>query len=312
LISAPASAAGSGSLTAFVDCVNIDKTTGEATAYLGYTNTTGSIQTVAIGDNNQLFPLSPNSGQPTNFQQGTVAQAFSVTFDPADFPAIAWILDGIEIDATAADPACVNGVTTQPTNITTTGATLNGVLIPQGPGAMYSFDYGTDPTLPTSTTKMATTTVNTTPQSFAGSQPGVVELPLTGLTPGTTYYARIDAETGSITTQGPVLSFTTTPLAPLVIQTTTLPIAAAGKAYNAQLTGTGGVAPYLWKISAGSLPTGLTLNSSTGVISGTTQLIGTAHFTVTLSDPALPTVQPISENLSITVNNAVVWSPLTQ
>jgi hypothetical protein len=53
-----------------------------------------------------------------------------------------------------------------------------------------------------------------------------------------------------------------------VVLITTLPNAAPGVAYSATLTASGSPAP-TWSIVSGSLPTGLSLNSTTGVISGT-------------------------------------------
>lgn len=51
------------------------------------------------------------------------------------------------------------------------------------------------------------------------------------------------------------------------VGTTSLPVVTPGVAYSKTLQVLGGKAPYVWSIS--SLPTGLSLNSSTGVISGT-------------------------------------------
>lgn len=48
-----------------------------------------------------------------------------------------------------------------------------------------------------------------------------------------------------------------------------LPNVTKDEPYNETLFGTGGVAPYTWDITAGTLPTGLSLNPATGVISGT-------------------------------------------
>jgi large repetitive protein len=60
--------------------------------------------------------------------------------------------------------------------------------------------------------------------------------------------------------------------------------AKVGHAYSARLFATGGVAPKRWKIVAGSLPAGLRLNATTGVISGTARRAGTAHVTVQVTD----------------------------
>ena len=55
----------------------------------------------------------------------------------------------------------------------------------------------------------------------------------------------------------------------LTISTTSLPNGQVGVAYSATLTATGGTTPYAWSITSGVLPTGLSLNASTGLISGT-------------------------------------------
>ena len=67
------------------------------------------------------------------------------------------------------------------------------------------------------------------------------------------------------------------------ITTATLPGATFGTAYSATLTGTGGITPYTWTVSQGTLPAGLSL-SGAGVLSGTATAGGTASFTVKLTD----------------------------
>jgi len=55
-------------------------------------------------------------------------------------------------------------------------------------------------------------------------------------------------------------------------------------AYSAALSGTGGVVPYTWSIGSGSLPSGLSLTASSGVISGTTSQAGSYSFTAAVTD----------------------------
>jgi hypothetical protein len=55
-------------------------------------------------------------------------------------------------------------------------------------------------------------------------------------------------------------------------------------AYTDTLTAAGGTTPYTWSVSAGSLPAGLTLTASTGVVAGTPTTAGTFSFTVKVTD----------------------------
>jgi hypothetical protein len=69
-----------------------------------------------------------------------------------------------------------------------------------------------------------------------------------------------------------------------------LPAAVANKPYSATIKAIGGKGTLSWSIVSGSLPTGLTLNSATGVISGTPKVSGpypvSFPFTLRVSDPA--------------------------
>jgi hypothetical protein len=68
----------------------------------------------------------------------------------------------------------------------------------------------------------------------------------------------------------------------LSITTTSLPSATVGTPYSAQLSATGGTTPYKWSIRTGSLPPGLTLDATTGAITGTpTPTVSTAPYTAT-------------------------------
>lgn len=62
---------------------------------------------------------------------------------------------------------------------------------------------------------------------------------------------------------------------------------------RASIEGTvpGGNATVDWSISAGSLPPGLSLGGTTGVISGTPTAPGTYNFTVRTADPGEPSFQ---------------------
>ena len=77
---------------------------------------------------------------------------------------------------------------------------------------------------------------------------------------------------------------TVSPLAKLSIQTVGLPAGLAGTAYAASLKVAGGVGPYNWQVSSGALPQGLSLDRSSGTISGTTLHSGDFSFTASVTD----------------------------
>jgi len=87
----------------------------------------------------------------------------------------------------------------------------------------------------------------------------------------------------------------------LSITTASLPNGQIGVAYSQTLTATGGTLPYTWSI-VGALPTGLSLNAATGIISGTpTQGGSTASFTAQVTDSETPAAS-VTAPLSITVS----------
>jgi hypothetical protein len=69
----------------------------------------------------------------------------------------------------------------------------------------------------------------------------------------------------------------------LTITTTSLPVGTVQAPYSQTLAANGGTTPYTWAVTAGTLPAGLSLNTSTGVISGTPTTAGTQNFTVTVN-----------------------------
>ncbi len=67
-------------------------------------------------------------------------------------------------------------------------------------------------------------------------------------------------------------------LAQLTITTSTLPNGTQNAPYSTTVAATGGVTPYTWSISSGSLPAGLHLNVGTGAITGTPSGGGVSTF----------------------------------
>ena len=73
----------------------------------------------------------------------------------------------------------------------------------------------------------------------------------------------------------------------VIISTSALPGGQVPNAYSQNVVAVGGAAPYAWQISAGNLPTGLTLGSSTSntvAISGIPSAAGTFNFTIRVDE----------------------------
>src|SRR5262249_14514359 len=65
-------------------------------------------------------------------------------------------------------------------------------------------------------------------------------------------------------------------------------------AYSQTVSASGGTSPYTYSVSVGSLPTGLSLNSSTGAITGTPTVANTFSFTIKAVDSTTGTGSPFS------------------
>jgi Putative Ig domain len=161
-------------------------------------------------------------------------------------------------------------------------------------------------------------TGGTAPYSWsisAGALPGGLTLSSAGLISGTptvigtfSFTAKITdaaAQTAAASMQISIIQV------PLTITTTALPNGALGTAYSATLAAAGGNAPYTWSLTSGTLPTGLSLDASTGAIAGTpTQLITSSPLTFRVTDSTTPTAQTKSANLTLTISNiGVTLSP---
>src|SRR5581483_8667630 len=90
----------------------------------------------------------------------------------------------------------------------------------------------------------------------------------------------------------------------LAITTSSLPNGQVQLAYSTTLQAQGGTTPYTWSVSSGSLPAGLTLNPSTGTLSGTPTQSGTYSFTIQVADSSPSTAQKASKSFQITIASA--------
>ncbi|HLI56010.1 MAG TPA: putative Ig domain-containing protein [Actinomycetota bacterium] len=91
--------------------------------------------------------------------------------------------------------------------------------------------------------------------------------------------------------------------ASLLVSTLSLPNGTVSEPYLTTLGATGGVGPYAWSLSSGTLPAGLSLSGSTGVIAGTPTTPGTAAITVAVQDSSSP-AKTASQSLTVTIDAA--------
>ncbi len=128
----------------------------------------------------------------------------------------------------------------------------------------------------------------------SGALPPGLSLDATGTLSGTattagtyTFVVQVtDSSTAAKTAQRQytIVVFT----APITITTVSLPNGVIGDPYDDAVAVNGGVAPYSWSVSAGSLPAGLALDAGTGAVTGTPTGAGTYTFTIQAADSSNP------------------------
>ncbi len=87
----------------------------------------------------------------------------------------------------------------------------------------------------------------------------------------------------------------------LCFLTTSLPDGDLNSFYRQSLIASGGVPPYTFGIKSGNLPTGLSLDTKSGLISGTPTAIGTYTFSLEVSD-SLPCCSTTIQSYSVKIN----------
>jgi phosphodiesterase/alkaline phosphatase D-like protein len=170
--------------------------------------------------------------------------------------------------------------------ITSAGATLS-----------LTFNPGTSATtvLYCVSTTQACTPNLTYSSGQAGNSNVTVTKSLSGLSASTTYYVNFSASNAAGSATAPAeFSFTTdAPPTNLTITSSSLPsTSVGGSAYNQTLTAAGGTGGSLtWSVTAGSLPAGLSLAGSTGVISGNATTYGAYTFTISVTNGSATVTQ---------------------
>jgi hypothetical protein len=90
--------------TPILECVFKDTGTGQYNSLWGYNNSSGSVETIAIGSGNGFTPSPQNRGQPTSFKPGTNDNVFVVTWNGVG--SLTWSLNGHNLAATSGSTQC--------------------------------------------------------------------------------------------------------------------------------------------------------------------------------------------------------------
>ena len=203
-------------------------------------------------------------------------------------------------------------ITGTPTTAGTSRFTVRAVKDSKSAEKQLSITVSPIPTITITTESLPSGTVNTSYSATltsstagatwtvsSGNLPSGLTLSTSGAISGTptrtgSYTFTIRAVYGTASDEK---QFTVTISAPtLTITTTSLPDGTTGTAYTATLAADD--SPVTWSISSGTLPDGLTLNTSTGAITGTPTIADKYTFTVR----AVSGSQSAEKSLSITVN----------
>ncbi len=94
---------------------------------------------------------------------------------------------------------------------------------------------------------------------------------------------------------------------PLKINPSTVTLA-AGVRSASMLSTSGGVGPYTYAVTSGALPSGLTLSSSSGLISGTPAATGSTPVTITVTDSTPGTLLSAQQTITVSVVPIVLTS----
>ena len=197
----------------------------------------------------------------------TNTSPFELSFEPQQFytpPAVV---------ITSATPAAPTVVALTPTSVSGSGATLNGTVNPNYLTSVAYYRYGltTNYGFTTGTTNLPATNVSLS-----------VPMPITGLSPGTTYHIQLVATNAAGASRFGTRSFATA-CANVSLITTTLPNGSLLGSYSTNLSATGGASPYSFVVTGGIMPGGLSLGAG-GLISGTPSSSGNYTFYVTATD----------------------------
>jgi Putative Ig domain len=288
--------------------------------------------------------VSPASSTPTptslsisttTIPQGVVGAAYTATLAAAGGTTpYTWSVSKGQLPAglsLAASTGIISGTPTTVGSYTFTATVVDSSSTAQSASIAFTMSVVAPPATPSalvvSTTSLPSGTIGsaysaalqvsggTAPYSWSfvsGNIPAGLSLNTsTGLITGTptasgtaNFTASVADSESPAQTKSVTLSIVIAPVS-LSITTSSLPSGTVGSQYSTVLQANGGTSPYSWSISAGSLPAGLSLAASTGIISGTPTAPVTANLTVVVADAGSP-AQTKSVPLSLVIGPATL------
>ena len=313
--------------------LSINSATGAITGTVGSTATSQTF-TVTLTDANGVtatksYTLTVNAAPtiapstlPGATQSGAYSQTLTVSGGTAPFGS--WSITtgvlpsglGLNTSTGVISGTVGSSATSQTFTVSITDA--NGVAATK----TYTLTVNGAPSITTSSLATATQTQTGYSQTLVGTggtTPYLWSITTGSLPSGLSLNASTGAITGTVGASATSQTFTVTltdangvtatkslsitvNVAPSITTTSLATATQNETGYSQTLAGTGGTTPYAWSVTTGSLPSGLTLNSSTGVISGTLGASATSQtFTVTLTDA---NNVKATKSLTLTVNAA--------
>ncbi|MFN7562541.1 MAG: beta strand repeat-containing protein, partial [Prosthecobacter sp.] len=198
--------------------------------------------------------LNTSTGAITGTPANTTSQTFTITATDANActGARSYTIAPVCPTITLTPIILLNG---------TVGVAYSQTLTAAGGTAPYSFTL-TSGTLPAGLTLSAGGVLSGTPTAANGA--------------GTPLTFRVTDAYGCTGTRSMTLK-----ICPVVTLASLSTSATVGGAYSSSVAASGGVAPYVYAVTSGTLPVGLSLNTTTGAVTGTPTSTATRTFTIT-------------------------------
>ena len=277
---------------------NIATANGSATAGVDYVAQSLTGQTIPAGSSTYVFTVLVN---------GDALNEPNETF----FVNVTGVLNAVVVDGqgvgtiTNDDPLpslSIDDVTVVEGNSGTVNAVFT-VTLDAASGQTVGVNYATaDGTA----TQPADYTSTSGSLSFTpGQTTRTITVPVIGETvpeANETFFVNLSGATNATISDNQGAGTITNDDVPVTVSPATLANGAVAAAYSETITGSGGVGPYSYAITAGALPTGVTL-SPTGSLSGMPTAGGSFSFTITATDSS-PFPGPFNGSQAYTVNIA--------